>query len=284
MPNCYTDFINSQAKKVKFKKFTAIFVLLAFLLPLFSHAQKVGWVTDIHAGSTKKKKKSATNIFYPRYYRQYLAQALTEMKNEGIELLIISGDITDHGRQTRYAKRVENLVKEKGMELVWARGNHDDEETVEKYTHQKNSYYYIDKYGWRIIALDNSQRLAVKEGGMRSTQKEWLEELLEDTDEPILAVMHYPIFAKDGSSVYKTYREMESWFSGADTVKMALAGHWHTEYFTTYHGVKYAVGNPITLESKMGSYYVIDLDTLWIDARQATVSQELKKKMRSGRI
>ncbi|OGI26044.1 MAG: hypothetical protein A3J76_05535 [Candidatus Moranbacteria bacterium RBG_13_45_13] len=269
---------------MKFKKFTTIFVLLALLTPLFSHAQKIGWVTDIHAGATKKKKKNGANIFYPRYYKQYLAQVLAELKNEGVTLLVVSGDMTDHSRQTKYAKRIRTMVREKGMEMVWARGNHDSEETVEKYMKQKHSYYYIDRYGWRIVTLDNSERLSVKEGGMRSVQQEWLKELLEDTDKPAVVVMHYPIFGKDGSSIYKTYREMESWFSGADTVKLALSGHWHTEYFTTIHRVKYAVGNPLTLESKIGSYYVIDLDTLWIDARQATVSQELKKKMRSGRI
>lgn len=263
---------------MKFRKFTTIFVLLAFLFPLFSHAERIGWVTDIHAGATKKKKKSATNIFYPRYYKQYLVQVLTEMRDEGVELVIISGDITDHGRQVRYAKRVSNLVKGKGLSMIWARGNHDNEEVVEKYMKQKNSYYYVDHYGWRIIVLDNSQRLSVKEGGMRSVQQEWLEDLLEDTNKPVLAVMHYPFFDRRDGSVYKTYREAEKWFSDDEKVKLTLAGHWHSEYFTTYHGVKYAIGNALTLESRMGSYYIVDLDTLWIDARQAQISQALKKK------
>lgn len=254
-------------------------VIAGVSLPCFLHAQKIGWITDIHAGATKKKKKSATNIFYPRSYRQYLSQALTEMKSEGIELLVVSGDITDHGKETRYAKRVKSLVKEKGMELVWARGNHDDEEMVEKYMGQKNSYYFIDRYGWRIIVLDNSQRLSVKEGGMRSVQQEWLEDLLEETNEPVLAVMHYPFQNKSDGSIYKAYREAEEWFSDGGKVKLALSGHWHTEYITTLSDVKYAIGNPLTLESRMGSYYIVDLDTLWVDARQAQASQALKKKI-----
>lgn len=271
-------------QKNKLKKITTILVFLALFAPLFSRAQKIGWVTDIHAGATKKKKKSATNIFYPRYYRQYLAQALTEMQNEGVGLLVISGDITDHSRETKYARRVKNLLKEKGMELVWARGNHDKEEAVEKYTQQKNSYYHLDRFGWRIIVLDNSERLSIKEGGMRSVQREWLEELLKETDEPVLAVMHYPFQNQRDGSIYKVYQEAEKWFSEDGKVKLALSGHWHAQYFTTYHGVKYAVGNPLTLEGKMGSYYIIDLETLWIDFRQAQVPQTLKKKARSGRI
>ncbi|PIU78337.1 MAG: hypothetical protein COZ28_02955 [Candidatus Moranbacteria bacterium CG_4_10_14_3_um_filter_44_15] len=267
---------------MKFKKFATIFVLLTlvFLLPNLVFAQKIGWITDIHAGSAKKKKKSATNIFYPRYYKQYLAQALTEMKNEGIEIIVISGDITDHSREVRYVKRIRSIIRARGMEMILARGNHDREKTIKKYMKQKKSYYYLDRYGWRIIALDNSQRCAVREGGMDSNQAEWLEDLLEKTDRPVLAVMHYPIFnKKDLSSVYKRYRETENWFSEEGKAKLVLAGHWHTEYFTTYHEVKYAVGNSLTLESKIGSYYIVDLDTLWIDARQAQISQALKKKI-----
>jgi len=262
------------------RKLAAILIFSAFFIPLFSHAAKIGWITDIHAGSAKKKKKSAINIFYPRYYRQYLEQALDEMQSEGIKILVVSGDITDKSRETRYARRVKNIAEEKGMELVWARGNHDREETVEKYMGQKNSYYYLDRYGWRFVVLDDSQRLAIKEGGMRSLQQEWLEDLLEETDVPVLAVMHYPFQNKRDGSVYKVYRNAEEWFSEGGKVKLALSGHWHAEYITSLNGVKYAVGNPLTLESKMGSYYIVDLDTLWIDARQAEVPESLKKKRR----
>jgi 3',5'-cyclic AMP phosphodiesterase CpdA len=263
---------------MKLKKLATIFVLIVLLLPSFSRAQKIGWVTDIHAGAVKKKKKSATNIFHPRYYRQYLDQALIEMQSEGIDLLVISGDVTDKSKQTKYARRVRALVREKGMELVWARGNHDNEETVEKYMDQEDSYYHVDRYDWRFIALDNSQRLAIKEGGMKSVEQEWLEDLLEETDKSVLVAMHYPFQNPRDGSIYKVYREAEELFSGGEKVKLALAGHWHAEYFTTLHDVKYAVGNPLTLDSRMGSYYVVDLDTLWVEARQAQIPASLKKK------
>jgi hypothetical protein len=164
------------------------------------------------------------------------------------------------------------------MELVWAKGNHDNEETVEKYMNQEDSYYYIDRFGWRFIVLDNSQRVAIKEGGMRSVEQEWLEDLLEETDKSVLVAMHYPFQNSSDGSIYKVYREAEELFSGGEKVKLALAGHWHAEYFTTLHDVKYAVGNPLTLDSKMGSYYIVDLDTLWIEARQAQMPTSLKKK------
>jgi len=271
--------------KMRFKKFTIIFIsIVIFLAPLFSHAGRIGWITDIHAGSAKKKKKSATNVFYPRYYKQYLSQVLVELQNEGIGLLIISGDITEHSRQTKYVKRIRAMLKERGMEMVLARGNHDREKTITKYMKQKKSYYYLDRYGWRIAVIDNYQRRDVKKGGMNASQKEWLEDLLEETKKPVLAVMHVPIFERENGVVYKRYQDMEDWFSSDGKVKLALSGHWHAEYITEYHGVKYAVGNPLTLESKLGSYYIIDLDTLWIDARQANVSERLKKKTRSGRI
>jgi len=269
---------------VKYKKFATIFVLLAVLAPLFTHAEKIGWIADIHAGSAKKKKKSTTNVFYPRYYKKYLAQTLEEMQREGIGLVVISGDVTDKSRQTKYAKRIRSMIQRKGMEMIWARGNHDREKAVEKYMKQKHSYFFLDRYGWRIIALDNSQRLSIKEGGMRSVQKEWLEELLSETKEPVLAVMHYPFFDRRDGSVYRVYRETENWFSSEGKVKLALSGHWHSEYITVLNGVKYAVGNPLTLESKMGSYYVVDLDNLWVDARQAQIPVVLKKKTRSDKI
>lgn len=257
--------------KFQIKKLTAIFLLIFFFAPLFSHAQKIGWITDIHAGSVKKKKKSATNVFFPRSYKHYLAKALSEMKDEGIGTVVISGDITDHSSETKYARRVKNLVKEKGMEMIWARGNHDREKTVKDYMKQRDTYYYLDREGWRIVVLDNSQRLAIKEGGMKSVQQEWLKNLLDETDDPVLVVMHFPFQNRKDGSIYKVYREAEEWFSEGGKVRLALAGHWHSEYFTTLNGVKYAVGNPLTLESSMGSYYIVDLDTLWIDARQADI-------------
>ncbi|MFA5871396.1 MAG: metallophosphoesterase [Parcubacteria group bacterium] len=243
------------------------------MIPSLASAEKIGWVTDIHAGNAEKKKKSKINVFYPRYFRKYFLEVSRELKSQGIKTLVISGDSTDYGKQVRYAKRIRSIARRNGLELIWARGNHDDKSLVKRFMKTEENYYYLDRYGWRIVVLDTSEKLAAVTGGMGPAQKNWAEDLIEDTEEPILVVMHHPIFDKQDSDIYESYRDMESAFSNDGKVEIVLAGHWHFEFSKKYRKVRYAIGNPLTLGSKLGSYYIIDLDKKKIESFQAQIEK-----------
>ncbi|MFA5926399.1 MAG: metallophosphoesterase [Parcubacteria group bacterium] len=265
--------IRKLKRKIRGKtiKIAAALVLAVFLLPNFVFAEKVGWVTDIHAGHAKKKRKSETNIFYPRKYKKYFEKVSRELRDEGIETLILSGDITDYGHDFRRAKIVRKIARKQGLKIILAQGNHDDRKTMKTFNGQKKTYFYVDRYDYRIIVLDSNERAAVRSGGIKDKQFDWLEDVLERTRKPTVIVMHHPIFDSETKEIYGHYKGFEQLISSSKEVKMVISGHWHFEWFNSYNGIKYAVGNPLTLENKMGSYYIINLDNLEIESRYARI-------------
>lgn len=248
-------------------KKTVILLFLSILLtfPCQTRAYKIGVISDIHAGSNfvrDYRKIARYNILYPKRYKKYLPKALAEMKAQGVETVVINGDITNKDTP-RFAKDVIKKVRASGPDALWAKGNHDLRKTS-KYYFNGDYYFYVDRGGWRIVVLDSNYDKPNGWGGLDDQQMDWLEETINEARGSVIVFMHHPIFMiteNRPDEIHRGYIDLEKIFSESGKVKYVVSGHVHLPYQfeKNLNGVQYYSNIPLNLKGHPGSYQIIDL-------------------------
>lgn len=284
---------DNQTKKTKFiqlpvfsVRFLVFFLALvtAFLPKTISSSDlfpqivnhKIGIVTDFHAASQSTRvKETPGNIVYPNKYKQLLPQALEKMEAEGIKLVIDLGDNTNNNSK-KHAGEIKRIVEEEEMETLWVKGNHDSNESgIMRILGSPSNYYFIDRYEWRIIALDTSEGLDGKEnipgyvtynGGLSRVQMDWLKDVLK-TEKDVIIAMHHPIWDRETLDfVNPIYKEFEEIIEKSGNVRFVFSGHWHTPYWEKeLNGIKYFGITALSLEGSEGFYKTMDLPSYYYD-------------------
>ena len=72
---------------------------------------RIGWVSDIHADRFKKRDVDS-GMLYPKQYMEYLPKAFEAMKDEGISVVIATGDNTN-SVDDYYARDLKEIADEK---------------------------------------------------------------------------------------------------------------------------------------------------------------------------
>lgn len=245
---------------------------------------KIGWVSDIHADRFKKRDVDS-GLLYPKKYLEYLPKVFKAMKDEGIEVVIATGDNTNSG-DDNYARDLKRIAEEKKMDVIWVRGNHDNDEVMGILGAE--DYYFRDYGDTRIIVMDTTEYLNDEydyKGGVSPRQLAWLRESLK-TDKEVIVAMHIPVFDSDtttinihdlkgeffGASqdVLERFSELEKILRESGKVKAVLSGHWHVMWQKEYNGVRYLGLPALTRElSGMGAYATINLDNKQVDYKFA---------------
>lgn len=222
---------------------------------------KIGLVTDIHAGSGQKNGANGTVRAYPRVYKQHFSATLDEMKKEGINLVIALGDNTNTGKIMNAETLVE-IVKNKDIEVIWVKGNHDREENdvMKVFNVQKPYYYFVDKGDWRIIVLESSEIDPVGTGGIGQEQLDWLKNSLR-TDKSVIVAMHHPVYVSaDSDTIIGDYAEFQNILEKAGNVKYVLSGHLHTKTLSrTINGITYKTIKSLTLDEDVPNFEILTL-------------------------
>jgi 3',5'-cyclic AMP phosphodiesterase CpdA len=149
----------------------------------------------------------------------------------------------------------------------------------------ESSYYTFDAGGWRFIVLDSLLRLdAVRYAAcLDYEQRQWLEQVLRETDKsvPVVVISHVPIMG--GPSVFFATAEnttkrdtdessMRDWivptwqmhtdalslielFAESGNVKLCLSGHTHVHDFVSYRGVAYVNGGAVCGQWWRGDFF-----------------------------
>lgn len=191
------------------------------------------------------------------------------MRKEGIDTVIATGDDTNSG-DDNYAVDLAKIAKENRMNVIWVRGNHDNDKVMGILNGAKDKYYYEDLGNTRIVALDDVESDGSYQGSIDDKQLAWLESVLK-TDKQVIVAMHIPVFA--GGTVLNTdgtyavnlnerldiYSKLEDILHENNNVKIVLSGHWHLPWQREYNGINYYGQSALTREDYKGSYGVIDL-------------------------
>ncbi|MFZ2193127.1 MAG: metallophosphoesterase [Candidatus Moraniibacteriota bacterium] len=262
-------------KKLIFSIILLLFIALIFVylgdVVIFSKKDtgKIGWITDIHAGTNKKRafireKDGSENTLYPKKYKEYFPMVLKRIKREGIKTLIVTGDSTNL-TEFHHAKELKKMGDESGIKIIWVRGNHDflpgrGKDTMSELGVTEYFYSYDTKIA-RIIVLDINFN-----GPLLSEENlEWLKQKLQETNLPVILAMHTPIIDYDSGNFQEAYVKLGDIITSNDKVKFVISGHTHEDKKITKDGITYQTAWPLTQKGHMGSYYAIDINSNKID-------------------
>src|SRR5690606_3034729 len=117
------------------------------------------------------------------------------------DLVVITGDLTEHGRKQEYLK-LKPLLAELDIPYLLIPGNHDSPAMLREIFHEHTYLqtdspfiqYVIDDWPLRIVALDTTVPMR-SEGMLCAERLQWLADTLAQApDTPTLVLMHHPPF------------------------------------------------------------------------------------------
>lgn len=207
----------------------------------------IAQMTDIHVGFAPDEKPEELNL--TRFRATY--KRLMEGPNRP-DLLVLSGDITDHGDAESFAKAAA-LLSDCPCPVIPLVGNHDSREGLlgafQQVTPADGGFlhYVIEApMGLRIICLDTLEE-GRHGGAFCEARAAWLAaRLAEAPDQPTLIFMHHPpvvagIDWMDPAPDEPWILRLREVLTGQDQVQAIHCGHLHRQITTRFAGIPLGV-------------------------------------------
>ncbi len=151
----------------------------------------IAQMTDIHIGFDPDAKPEELNRIR---FRSTLDRVISSPNMP--DVLVLSGDLTDHGDRESFA-RIADLLKAVPCPILPLVGNHDTREELLRAfpgtpSHDGFVHYVVERDGLRIICLDTFE--AGRHGGaFCAARRDWLRATLEQGQgSPCVIFMHHP--------------------------------------------------------------------------------------------
>jgi 3',5'-cyclic AMP phosphodiesterase CpdA len=185
------------------------------------------------------------------------------------DLLVVTGDVADHGLAHEYAAARAWLDRWPGVAAVCP-GNHDVRTAfVDGLGIEARSV--VERDGYRFVMLDSlidavaGER--VDEGRLGEEQLHWLDSRLGESDDPAFVCLHHPP-TTIGLELMDPIRLMDGDALAAvldhhPHVVATLVGHAHTMGSTTFAGRPLLIGGGVVSTVTADAEQV---DTVWYDA------------------
>ncbi len=215
--------------------------------PLSGRAVLIAQMTDIHVGFAPDERPEELNL---TRFRATLARLLNGPNRP--DLLVLSGDITDHGDPESFAKTAE-LLKDCPCPIIPLVGNHDSRAGLLSAFPQVVPaeggflHYVVDApLGLRIICLDTLED-GRHGGAFCEVRAAWLAaRLAEAPDTPTLIFMHHPpvvagIDWMDPASDEPWITRLREVLEGEHQVQAIHCGHLHRQITTRFAGITLGV-------------------------------------------
>jgi Icc protein len=200
----------------------------------------IGQITDIHIGFDREDPSEA-NLLRLEKVLGHMASLTTRP-----DLLLLTGDLTEHGDADSNARLVEAL---KALPVpAWPiPGNHDLRDTLlaafPAVTPMAGGFvqYAVDLGGLRLVMLDTLE-VGRHGGAFCPARAAWLaDELARHPDQPTLIAMHHPPFATgipwmDAEAGEPWVNRFADAIAGHDQIVMIATGHVHRPSFTQWRG------------------------------------------------
>lgn len=199
----------------------------------------IAQITDLHIGFAGDRPDEPNLLRLDR-----IVATLRDLRPQP-DLLIASGDLTEHGDEASY-RRLQSALAPLGFPVHCALGNHDRRDAfraVFALTPVADGFvqYAIDDAPVRCIVLDTLDE-TIHGGSFCPMRARWLaDRLAEHPDRPTLIVLHHPPVAVGIASMYPD--PAEPWIArlaealrGHTNVIGLLAGHLHRPIALTWQG------------------------------------------------
>lgn len=207
----------------------------------------IAQMTDIHVGFAPDERPEELNL---TRFRATFQRLLTGPNRP--DMLVLSGDITDHGDAESFAKTAE-LLKDCPFPVIPLVGNHDSREGLLGAFPQVQPaeggflHYVIDApLGLRIICLDTLED-GRHGGAFCEARAAWLAaRLAEAPDAPTLIFMHHPpvvagIDWMDPAPGEPWMERLGEVLTGQSQVLAIHCGHLHRQIVTRFAGIPLGV-------------------------------------------
>ena len=215
--------------------------------PSSGRAVLIAQMTDIHVGFAPDEQPEELNL---TRFRATLARLLNGPNRP--DLLVLSGDITDHGDLESFAKTAE-MLKDCPCPIIPLVGNHDSRAGLLSAFPQVVPadggflHYVVEApLGLRIICLDTLED-GRHGGAFCEARAEWLAaRLAEAPDTPTLIFMHHPpvvagIDWMDPAPDEPWIMRLRSVLVGQQQVQAIHCGHLHRQITTQFAGIPLGV-------------------------------------------
>ncbi len=229
----------------------------------------IAQITDFHVGRIIQTEQGPVDL----HDRMLEAVAHIKKMTPQPDLLMVSGDLSNHGNEADYI-RVREALQQLQMPIYIIPGNHDRRSRLRQifadhdYWPQEGFIHYVlEEYPLRIIGLDT---LAYGEhyGLLCQERLAWVDARLKEAPErPSLIFMHHPPF-KTGLP-YPDRLMCRNGDAFGDIVarypqiQAIICGHVHRDVVTYWRGVPAYVTGSATFANGLILYPVDDVDPLF---------------------
>jgi 3',5'-cyclic AMP phosphodiesterase CpdA len=205
----------------------------------------IAQMTDIHIGFAPDEKPEEFNRLR---FRATLARILDAPNRP--DMLVLSGDITDHGDRESFERTAE-LLAECPFPIWPMVGNHDTRAELLNAFPQVRAddgfvHYVLEQNGLRIVLLDTLEE--GRHGGAFCERRQaWLEARLDEAPEtPTLIFMHHPpvvsgIEWMDPGADEAWVQRLAAALRGREQVLAIHCGHLHRPLAASFEGIPLCV-------------------------------------------
>lgn len=189
---------------------------------------KIGQISDLHIGED-------ANLVQGIDVRANFMAALKSKSMEGIDLLVLSGDLANEDGETGAYKYVSEVLKDLTVPVCVIPGNHDRLDVMKDYFGLEGKvrggkcYYRFDIKGRTILLMDSAC------GTVSREQLDWVKSEASKVDDEVLLFMHHPPCLcnhrfMDLKYPLKNIDEVQETLSSIKNLKHIFTGHYHSDF------------------------------------------------------
>ncbi len=229
----------------------------------------IAQLTDFHVGRVIQSEQGPIDL----HERMLAAVAHIKKMTPQPDLLMVTGDLSNHGNEADYI-RVREALQQLQMPIHIIPGNHDRRTMLRKvfadHTYWPSEgfvQYVIEGYPLRIICLDT---LADGQhyGMLCEERLAWLAARLdEERERPSLIFMHHPPFTTGlcypDQLMCRNGEAFGDIIARHPQIQAIICGHVHRDVVTFWRGVPAYVTSSATFSNGLILYPVNDVDPLF---------------------
>ncbi|GGE09839.1 MULTISPECIES: outer membrane protein assembly factor BamB family protein [Sphingobacterium] len=235
-------------------------LFLLFLIPLnlFSQTFKFAQVTDTHVGGATGADDLRRTV-------------LDLNQQQGIDFVILSGDVTEFGSDEELAL-AKQILDSLNLPLYVIPGNHDSNWSESGANSFRKVFgsetFFFEHKGVEFIGTTSGPNMRMSPGQIPRENLVWMDSIFKahpDQQKPLIAINHYPL----DSSLNNWYENINR--LKTKNVQLALCGHGHINKLYDWEGIPGVMARSnLRAKDEVGGYNIVSItpDSVFFQVRK----------------